>query len=715
MTRFVRVAIAALAVTLPSSRAGAQRPDSLRQRPDSALRMPAIVVTATRSEQMPAGESPVAASVDTVVGADRAEGRIAVDLLRNATGVHVQQTSAGQGAVVLRGLVGNQVLYLVDGIPLNNGTYRDGPGQYLATIDPESIDRFEIIRGPASVLYGSDAQGGAVNVITRPHPVGLGWSLGATGEARSANMGGRVHLSSGYGTSTLRLGIGATLADAGDLRAGGAVGTQRPTGFTTAGVDARLEWTPSRRHRLTLAAQHFAMDDVPRYDRYVDFRAPAPGPDARYEFDPQTRQLAYARYAWHAGTPLLQVLTTTASLAVQREGFLRQRLRNGAPEAATTYTRDDVFTPGLSLVGESRIVAGVRAIALTWGAEIYHDRLYSYSEMTNLVTGAVTPVVRQTAIGLIATGKFPTGATMDRTGAFLEISTLVVPRLRVSAGGRWSGFRTEAEVGTEFGGAVANTASALTGQGGLVLSVTESVDAVARVAQGFRAPNLYDLTNIGAVPGGVVIPNPDAQPERSLSYEAGLRVHTRRTAAAITAYRTLIHDFIDRAPATFHGDTLLDGERVFQGRNIGEARLWGIEAEALHAVGQIEGRATLLYTYGQQTLGDGTREPMSKIPPLAGTLRLRWLGLAGRWWAGYQLAWADRQDRLSSRDLTDTRIEPDGTPGYAVHSLLASVAVTPVLSASLGFENLANTLYRTHASGVDAPGRNVWVGVRFLQ
>jgi hemoglobin/transferrin/lactoferrin receptor protein len=331
------------------------------------------------------------------------------------------------------------------------------------------------------------------------------------------------------------------------------------------------------------------------------------------------------------------------------------------------------------------------------------------------VTGAVTPVVRETATGLTAAGKFPTGATMDRTGAFLEISTMVVPRLRVSAGGRWSGFRTRAEVGTEFGGAVENTASALTGQGGLVLSVTQSLDAVARVAQGFRAPNLYDLTNIGAVPGGVVIPNPDAKPERSLSYEAGVRVHTQRTAAEVTAYRTLIHDFIDRAPASMNGDTLLDGERVFQGQNVGEARLWGVEAEAAHALGRVDARATLLYTYGQQTLGDGTREPMSKIPPLAGTLRLRWLGAAGRWWAGYQLAWAGRQDRLSSRDLGDSRIAPGGTHGYAVHSLLASVAVTPVLSASLGFENLTNTLYRTHASGVDAPGRHVWVGVRFFQ
>lgn len=715
MTRLARAGLTALGIMLATSRAAGQRPDSLRQRPDSALRVPPIIVTATRSDQVPLRESPVAAAVDTATEADRAEGRIAVDLLRSATGVYVQQTSAGQGAVILRGLVGNQVLYLVDGIPLNNGTYRDGPGQYLATIDPGSIDRFEIIRGPASVLYGSDAQGGVVNVLTRPHPTRLGWGFGASGQARSGNVGGRLRVSTGYGSGRLRVAVGASLAQAGDLRAGGEVGAQHPTGFNTLGLEARAEWTLGARHQLTLAAQHFAMDTVPRYDRYVDFRAPAPGPDARYELTPQWRQLAYARHTWQPGTPVLRSLTTTLSLAVQREGLLRQRLRNGAPEPATTYTRDDVFTPGVSVVGESRIAAGSRAIALTWGGEVYHDRLYSHGEITNLVTGDVTPLVRQTATGPIATGRFPTGATMVRSGAFLEASTRLLPRLHVSAGGRWSGFRTEAEVGTEFGGAVENTAAALTGQGGVVFTATQVLDVVARLAQGFRAPNLYDVTNIGAVPDGVVIPNPDARPERSLSYEAGARLHAGRTAFTLTAYRTLIHDFIDRVPATFNGDTLLGGERVFQGRNVGEARVWGLEAEAAHALGALDGEATLLYTYGQQTLGDGTSEPMAKIPPLAGTARVRWLGPAARWWVAYQLTWAAKQDRLSSRDLSDSRIQEGGTPGFAVHSLLASIAVTPGLSASLGLENLTNRLYRTHASGVDAPARNVWVGVSFLR
>ncbi|MDH3496475.1 MAG: TonB-dependent receptor [Gemmatimonadota bacterium] len=710
--RAARWAVTAISFTLAAPPATGQVRDTVRA--DSAVRLPEIFITATRSEQGSRAGSPATASIDTATAADRAASRVAADLLRDTPGVHVQQTSAGQGAVVLRGLVGNQVLLLVDGIPLNNGTYRDGPGQYLATIDPETIDRLDVLRGPASVLYGSDAQGGVLNVITQPHPLRMGWSLAGAGHVSSANAGTRVRLSTGYAAGNLRIAGGVTLQQAGDLRAGGDVGAQRPTGFGAFGLDTRVTYTPTPLHRLTVALQHFALDEVPRYDRYVTFRAPAAGPDAEHVYDPQTRQLAYARHAYRPGTPGLRALTTTASLAVQREGRRRQRLVSGQPASTIEYTRDDVYTPGLSVVGESRFEPGDRVVALTWGAEAYRDVMASWGEITDLATRTATPLTRATAAGPLPAGRYPDGATMERVGVFVEADVALVSRLSLEAGGRWSGFRTVAEVGTDLGGRAEQRTDALTGQTGLVARVAEPVSLALRLAQGFRAPNLYDLTNVGPVPGGVVVPNSAVGPERSLSYEAGIRIDLERTAVDLVAYRTLIDDFIDRVPATFRGDTLLDGERVFQGRNVGDARVWGVEAMAVHRAGPVEARGTLLYTRGEQTLGDGTDEPMAKIPPLAGHARLRWRGAQGRWWIGYELRWAARQDRLSSRDLLDPRIEPGGTPGYAVHSVLAG-ATLGTLTLSAGLENLGDVLYRTHASGVDAPGRHVWVGIAVVQ
>ena len=88
-------------------------------------------------------------------------------MFRNAEGVYIQKTNLGGGSPFIRGLTGKQVLVLVDGIRLNNSFYRFGPHQYLNTIDPNSIERIEVVRGPGSVLYGSDALGGVVNIITK--------------------------------------------------------------------------------------------------------------------------------------------------------------------------------------------------------------------------------------------------------------------------------------------------------------------------------------------------------------------------------------------------------------------------------------------------------------------------------------------------------------------------------------------------------------------
>lgn len=684
--------------------------------PDSAVRMPDIVVTATRSEFVRDLESPTATHSDTAGAASRAAGRVAADLLRTVPGVHVQQTSAGQGAVVLRGLVGNQVLLMVDGIPMNNGTYRDGPGQYLATIDPETIARIEVVRGPASVLYGSDAQGGVVNVITRPHPNGLGLTLGGALQASSSNRGARGRLSAGYGTATWQARLGVSVQSASDLRAGSPVNAQTPSGFDAWGADARIDYAPNVVHRLTVGVQQWTMEDVPRYDRYWDFRAPALGPDYQYQFSPQTRQLGYARYAFRSGAAAVRRLTATASLAVQREGLTRQRwAADTTPSPRIDFTRDDVLTPGVSLLGESQFPVADRPLTLTWGAEGYHDVLNSHGERQNVVDGSVTPTERQTATGPIPSGRYPDGATMARVGLFLEADAPVTTWLRLSAGGRWSGFRSVAEVGTDLGGRVENSASALTGQAGAVARIIQPLDLTLRLAQGFRAPNLYDLTNVGAVPGGVVVPNPNVGAERSLTYEAGLRVHAPTTVGEIVVYRTMIDGFIDRVPAAFNGDTLFEGERVYQGQNVGDARLWGIEAEAIQQLGPVELRGTLLYTFGKQTLADGTVEPMAKIPPLSGTAEARWWGPNRTWWVAYRLGWATLQDRLAARDLDDSRIQSGGTPGFATHSLVASATLARQFTLSLGLENLTDALYRTHASGVDAPGRNVWVGMAIYE
>ncbi len=692
---------------------------SALQQDTSAVRdtvvLPAeYVVSGSRAEEIQRIDQPLAHSMTTPTAVDRAAGTVAAHLLREVAGVHVQQTSAGQGAVVLRGMVGNQVLMLVNGVPMNNATYRDGPGQYLATIDPETIERIEVVRGPASVLYGSDAQGGVVNVITRSHPHDGRQSARLSGNVSSADGAYRARVSGGVQREHWSITAGGTVTSVGDLKPGGSLGSQNPTGFDAEGVDATARlWLGD--HSIAVVAQHFAMHAVPRYDRYVTFRAPEPGRDAEHLFDPQTRQLAYVRHVFGAGSRALRKLETTLSMATQREGRLRTRLLDGGPDTLTTHWRDDVVTPGLSVVGSSEPIVARRPVTITWGAEWYHDHLSSEGFEENRLDSTRTPLERPTDAGsTVRVGNFPDGASADRLGLFVAGEAPLTRFLRASLGLRWSRFRNEADVGTAFGGAVRNSSSDLTGQLGLVATPAEHWRIAARVAEGFRAPNLYDLTRTGPVPGGVALPNPEARPEESVSGELSVRHVGPSTAFDVTAYYTRVTDFIDRVPGAFQGDTLFIGERVFQGRNVGTARIRGVEAEAIKTFGPLRLHAGLQYTYGDQTPASGVEEPMAKIPPLSGFATVRWSVPTRPIAVEYVLRWATTQDRLGSRDLDDPRIPPEGTPGYTVHGVRILADLPSGLEVAAGFENVFDRLYRTHASGVDAAGRHVWVGASWM-
>lgn len=101
--------------------------------------------------------------------------------LQNELGVLMQSTAKGQASPYIRGLTGQQVLILVDGVRLNNSIFRSGPNQYFNTIDPGMVDHIEVVRGQGSVLWGSDAIGGVINIVTRGPDVDYGSCCGQYG------------------------------------------------------------------------------------------------------------------------------------------------------------------------------------------------------------------------------------------------------------------------------------------------------------------------------------------------------------------------------------------------------------------------------------------------------------------------------------------------------------------------------------------------------
>nr|NQU90231.1 TonB-dependent receptor plug domain-containing protein [Bacteroidota bacterium] len=249
-----------------------------------------FVITARRVET-DEFESPEAISVINSTMLKQESPRSTPEALEGATGVFMQKTNHGGGSPFIRGLTGNQNLMMIDGIRMNNATFRYGPNQYLNTIDPLTINTIEVVRGSGSVLYGSDAMGGVVQVITK-NPAFSGKGYHVDGNIHAKYMTGDMEKS---GRAELELASekiaflgGFTYNDFGDIVGGDTIGKQTPTGYNEYSADAKLRIKLSENKELTLAYQYDRQDDVPRYDKVISGYT-------KYHFDPQIRQLGYAR------------------------------------------------------------------------------------------------------------------------------------------------------------------------------------------------------------------------------------------------------------------------------------------------------------------------------------------------------------------------------------------------------------------------------------
>jgi outer membrane receptor protein involved in Fe transport len=609
--------------------------------------------------------------------------------------VLVQKTSLGGGAPIMRGLSGNRVLLMVDGVRLNNSTYRIGLNQYLNTIDPGSVARIEVVPGPGSVLYGSDALGGVVQVFTaepaaaRPRIRYAGQVSAAEGSHTHAVQAARWWGSGG-------VVVGAGFRDLQDLRGGD--GVQSPTGYSEWSTNARAA-VERGRGTFSFGGQLTHQKDVPRFDR-VDA-----GKDSLYVYDPQNRELLFARGEFVRPTSWMQFAGVTASWNHQREG--RRIVAADDTDIEETFL-DDTATFGVS--AEARSLLGDRTFAV-YGADLFVDDVDSEGEVFDSSRGIAEDVP----------GKFPDDGTHTQLGVFAQAEHAISPRLTVIGAARYSHFTLE---GTPQGptGFVSLKNQVVTGslQSRIALSTDDYL--FVGVSQAFRSPNMEDALSTGLSNKGFDVPNPALDPEKSVSFEVGIKTRgfvdtddwqneTRKMfSASATAYVSRIDDLIERTPATFMGSDSLDGAPVFRNENLGRAVIAGFTANGrvrVHRDWRISG--ALAFTHGENTDLD---VPLTRIPPPRGRLQVRY-DPGGGAWIEASLNAAAEQSRLSPDDLRDSRIDPGGTPGYVIPTLRVGRRVNDQLRLTLVVENPGDVTYRVHGSGIDMPGRNATLGVRW--
>lgn len=640
------------------------------------------------------------------------------ELLRGTAGISIQKTSTSQASAFVRGLTGQHVVTLVDGVRFNTATFRPGANQYLAFIDTASVNRIEVVRGPGAVAYGSDALGGTINVLTQS----TGWGrprFGADGSA-SVGLGSADHSAGasftlGGGGRHWGFFVDGALRSYDDLRAGGGRDSHAAvtrllglpssvlgdrlaqTGYRQRSASAKLDVRVRPSDSLGVQYMHGAQQGASRYNQLDGGLG-----NLLHRFDPQALDFGIVRYD-RLGLGPFDTLTARGSYNRQTDDRTTQSINNsrGVLSPIVAEQNETTARGGLLNVARSRH-ARHRVSA---GLEFYDERVastrldHTFETSTGAFTGRAS-----------ARGRYPDGAHYGTLGAFSRYEWVpVLDRLTLSASARYSRFTYEQGtpgLGTgqpRFG--VPHYRTALgddTYQGTATWNVTRDVLVSAVVSRGFRAPNVNDRGTIGLSGNGFEVPPEEAvslgagvvpfgaalnapteparslAPERLWNYELGAQYRRGPFSVRGTTFRADLYDLIERkvvvlppgaTGARIGGEeivrqdarglvyTALANTPVFVRTNAGHVQLQGVEGTmAIRLPRSLSVEANASYIRGEDVASGRPPGLENGLPPLHGGAFLRWQAPERRWWSQASALFAGRQGRLSPNDMAQARI-----------------------------------------------------------
>lgn len=720
---FPRHLLAAAFVATTPIEAFAEDSEESHERKSRPVLLEPVQVTAGRASQPEFG---VPQPVTVLDAADIAgkHPQVMGELLRGESGVYFQQTGPGQGMAIVRGLKGSSVLHLVDGFRLNNAFFRSAPSQYIALLDPWNIEQIEIVRGPNSTLYGSDAMGGVIQVRT-PEVRFKGREIDTAVNARLHHSNidearvGRVRLAAG--NETLSIAGGYTVASYGDRKIGGIGQSADGAGNITLGdevgpgdylsraYDLKAIWAATASDEVVLSAQYFEVPELFRYNEMVPGSNPPPASRRKATYD---NNRALYHLTWRHTAPVAFVDSLEVHLG--RQIINDDRFDNPSNNPSRFDVEENRSTlDGLTVAAQSALNVHH---TLSYGLELYHDKVKSAKARSGDRGATFTDSSATTGFK----SRFPNGASTDNFGVYLTDLWSFAPAWQATVGGRVN--RTETKLPATptsdrtIPGKVDNTD--YSAQIGLRYAISPTLAWTGNLGRGYRAPNIFDLALVGDRGGNPARPfvaNTDLKPESLLSADTGLKFRSGSTTGEFSIFYFGYRDQISTDNPT---RVIPQGERgctdaagCYLAENLPSATYYGFEGSVRHRLpAKLTARATLNYTWAEKELADGSQEPGNRIPPLNGLVALAWaptpaVEIEPSLWFN------DSQRRLDGLDETDARIADGGTAGFAVLNLAARWEASEHFRLQLLGENLLDKSYREHASGIDGRGRGVGLTV----
>jgi hemoglobin/transferrin/lactoferrin receptor protein len=592
-------------------------------------------------------------------------------------GVFMQKTNHGGGSIFMRGLTGNQTLLLIDGIRLNNSTFRYRPNQYMNTIDPFLIQQIEIYRGGGAVQYGSDALGGTLQVRTSEptfsdgEPLVSGKALARYG---TSNLEKTLRTELSFATQKIALRGGLSIRKFGDLIGGDTTGVQNPSGYDEVAYDFKAVFSLAKNIGITAAHQNLVQTNVPVYHkvRLENFMI--------NEMSPQRRHLSYIQFDVRNTNQLFKNIALNISYQGTGEG------RNSQKNGSSVYRveNDQVKTFGSFINVQSEILTNW---TVSSGIEYYADKINSTKRDTDQTTNLVTN----------SRGLYPDSSSFQ-SYAFYSLHHVRINQWDFDFGTRFNAYSIE--VNDQTLGKVNVKPQAWVGNIGLGYHIANHSFIYLTFNSGFRTPNIDDMGTLGIVDFRYELPTASLKPESSNNFELGYKLKTSTFSSTLSLYHNQLRNLITRVKV--EGEKI-SSYQVYRKENVESAYIQGFEWSAEYFINEkIKAYTDLTYTYGQN---ETKNEPVRRIPPLVGRVGLHYQ-FDKAFFVKLEDIFAGKQDRLAQGDKDDNRIPKGGTNGWNVVNIYAGYEYKN-FSLVGSFQNLFDIDYRTHGSGINGVGRSL--------
>jgi hemoglobin/transferrin/lactoferrin receptor protein len=665
------------------------------------------------------------------------------DVLINTGQVFVQKSQQGGGSPVIRGFEASRIQLSIDGIRHNNAIFRTGHLQNIISFDNTSLERVEVLSGPASTVHGADALGGVIMIKTIDPKFAKNNKVAVTGAQAlvrysTVNHEKTVNVGMHIGNNKVASFTNITYSTFGDLVQGkngvdsimnlwkkkfiiaqinghdSMIANPNPykqlsTGYSQVDILEKVSILQGQKIKHGLNFQLSTTSNIPRYDRLSE-TSNGIAKNAEWYYGPQFRTLA--AYTFDAVKMNGFFSDLTANLSHQH--WTESRNNRGYQKTTIARRIENINVIGYNVALRHKDDRH----ELTIGTDGQFNLLKSDAHKTDIFTGAETKIDT----------RYPDGKNnMNLFGSFFQHTLkLAEGKVVINDGLRFNYttlHSTLVDTAIQFNIPVTDLKQAnkaLTGNLGVAFMPSDELRLTANLSSGFRSPNFDDMTKVfESTNSMLIVPNKDLKPEYSQNAEIGIGYNNGSFELNTYGFYTLFNNAMVIDKYTYNGqDSILYNGNIIQvyaSQNKARAFLYGGGVDATYRpMLHFSIYGSVNYTYGRFNQGDSLLIPLDHIPPVTGRFGIRYA--TSKWYTELYSLYNGKKKLVDYNLAGEDNLPyatPNGSPSWYTVNFRAGVTIAKRVQVQAGIENILDRNYRYFASGMSAPGRNFVLAVRF--